>query len=460
MMDSDLILTQMNQYSDLFDLYIEQDRPPSHPTPEGKLDPLLDYLQEEVADQYNFRLAKCDSIWRDVFKSSLLSFFETMLKSFLPLDKEQQKEFELIEAFFSSNIEQKQWREVILHIQNKYSAEELNICRIISQYQEAPTEQREYILEAMRQLWIHVSQEKLLKAKRNLLLNAKKHFHALLKEAGNKDYAIISSLQQLFYNYPLLKDIVEIIGREKPYSNEEKDSTTNKYRPIHLTHAKSITEVDGITLGNIIQNALHSELVYLSDSKTKDIFYNRFVTYQLQLLASKPPMIMQERDEHVIKEKPRLIKGPIIVSIDTSSSMDGIPSQIARSLLLQLLQMAKQQKRACYLITYSVRAQAIDLAHPGNWQKVKQFLQGGFTGGTYVDHMLHMVFEALELELYHMADILLISDFLCSRPRKDTLSLVQQMKQSGTKFYGLGIKADRLKNRHNWLDKSWNITYF
>ena len=305
MMDSDLILTQMNQYSDLFDLYIEQDRPPSYPTPEGKLDPLLDYLQEEVADQYNFRLAKCDSIWRDVFKSSLLSFFETMLKSFLPLDKEQQKEFELIEAFFSSNIEQKQWREVILHIQNKYSAEELNICRIISQYQGAPTEQREYILEAMRQLWIHVSQEKLLKAKRNLLLNAKKHFHALLKEAGNKDYAIISSLQQLFYNYPLLKDIVEIIGREKPYSNEEKDSTTNKYRPIHLTHAKSITEVDGITLGNIIQNALHSELVYLSDSKTKDIFYNRFVTYQLQLLASKPPMIMQERDEHVIKEKPR-----------------------------------------------------------------------------------------------------------------------------------------------------------
>ena len=54
------------------------------------------------------------------------------------------------------------------------------------------------------------------------------------------------------------------------------------------------------------------------------------------------------------KKEPRLEKGPIIVSIDTSGSMCGRPIELATCLLRQLLQMAKKQKRKCFLISFSV----------------------------------------------------------------------------------------------------------
>ena len=49
--------------------------------------------------------------------------------------------------------------------------------------------------------------------------------------------------------------------------------------------------------------------------------------------------------EQAKNKEPRLEKGPIIVSIDTSKSMKGRPHDLAVCLLMQLLKMARKQKR-------------------------------------------------------------------------------------------------------------------
>jgi uncharacterized protein with von Willebrand factor type A (vWA) domain len=94
----------------------------------------------------------------------------------------------------------------------------------------------------------------------------------------------------------------------------------------------------------------------MSDNQTEALFYLKYATQRLQLFANKPKEESHMKIEEQKELKPRYEKGPIIVSVDTSGSMSGKPIELAKCLLLQLLKMAKKQKRKCYLITFSVRA--------------------------------------------------------------------------------------------------------
>jgi uncharacterized protein with von Willebrand factor type A (vWA) domain len=309
----------------------------------------------------------------------------------------------------------------------------------------------------MRQQGTNASHEQLLAAKRRYLQHNRMAFENNLRDVGNQDYEFFTSLQKEFFKYPILKEIVDMIGREKRHDTEQKDATITKYIPLLLAPAKTVAEVDGVTIGNTIQQALPSEMVYLSEQDTEDVFYHRFATNQLQQLASKPPM--KKKSDRTQHDQPRLCKGPIIVSVDTSGSMNGRSLHVAHSLLFQLLYMAKKQKRACYLITYSVHAQAIDLASPSNWRLVKQFLQRGFSGGTDGNQMLQTAIAALQNQKYAMADVLIISDFEWPCPQNNILKMMDREKGQGTKFYGLGIRANFARYPHDWLDRLWNIPH-
>ena len=458
MTDEELIQERLNMYSEMFDLYLDRGTP--HPTqPESSQDPLQDYLQEAVSEPFNYFHCQEDTTWREVFKSSLLAFFTSMLKAYLPLEKEQQEEQRFISSFFAASTDAKMqnWEKIVYIIQDRYTTNELNPFGYQSQLQSTSEENYEPIFETMRQQWFQSCDRRILQEKQKLLQDNKQQFQFSFQEVGKDDYETLFSSSQISFHYPELKEIVEIIGRDKPQSHEEKDTTITRYIPTIISHAQAVSEVDGVSIGNVIQQALPSELVYLSGKSTEDIFFHRFATKQLQQMASKPPTTTQEKTEHSTVEKPRLIKGPIIVSIDTSGSMSGKPLKVATSLLLQLLQMARKQKRPCYLITYSVRARAIDLAHPANWRLVKKFLREGFSGGTDGNEMLRESIATLQSKTYSMADVLIISDFAWCEPEVSTMKKLRQEQAKGTKFYGLGIDSGHWVDTHKWLDNLWNI---
>jgi len=458
MTEEELIQERLNMYSEMFDLYI--DRGTSPPTqPDGSQDPLQDYLQEAVSEPFNYFHCQEDTTWREVFKSSLLAFFASMLKVYIPLEKERQEEQRFMSSFFaaSTDSKRKNWGKVVVIIQDKYTNNELNPFGYQSQLQATSEENYEPIFEAMRQQWLQSCNRRILREKQKLLQDNKQQFQFSFQEAGKDDYETLFSSSQILFRYPQLKEIVEIIGRDKPQSHEEKDTTVTRYIPTVISHAQAVSEADGVTIGNVIQQALPSELVYLSDKATENVFFHRYATRQLQQMASKPPTASQQKTEHSTEKKPRLIKGPVIVSVDTSGSMSGKPLKVAMSLLLQLLQMARKQKRPCYLITYAVRARAIDLAHPANWMTMKKFLREGFSGGTDGNEMLIESIATLQSKTYSMADVLIISDFAWRVPEVATMKKLRQEQAKGTKFYGLGIDASHWADTHKWLDKLWNI---
>ena len=152
--------------------------------------------------------------------------------------------------------------------------------------------------------------------------------------------------------------------------------------------------------------------------------------------------------------KPRLEKGPIIVSVDTSGSMMGRPEQIAMCLLTQLLRMAKKQKRHCFLIQFSVRAKYLDLSRPNAWAKLNSFLEDRFSGGTDGEEMLRSALNMLSSANFSMADVLIISDFMFPVPRPATNEWMRKEHDKGTRFYGLQI--GKARNPYNdILDKIW-----
>jgi uncharacterized protein with von Willebrand factor type A (vWA) domain len=177
---------------------------------------------------------------------------------------------------------------------------------------------------------------------------------------------------------------------------------------------------------------------------------------QLQLFSSRPPSVKEEKTEHEKRQKPRLQEGPMIVCIDTSGSMVGRPEKIAKSLTMQILQTAKRKGRKCILITFSVRANVLEMTEPKHWQKVKEFMKNVFTGGTDGEDMFCEVLEALNSERWSMADVLVISDFEFYLPTGVTMKRIADEQQKGTRFYGLEI-GRRNSGYDRILDRIWTI---
>lgn len=459
MNEQSFIKQRLDSYSELFDMYMDTGAV-QPPKPNADPDPLRDYLIEAISEPSNYFHCKEDEDWREVFKNSLFEFLSAMLNAFIPLEQHRQDERRLRHAFMDAPLDEKRkhWEQISSYLQEAYNADEVNVFGYLQQLQDA-SEGEEYdaIFSAMDDIWEEALKERIFKEEQRLISSNRKQFEFHVADAGSSDYKTALRTRNMVLRYPALREILKLIGREKPQSKEEKDTVVTRYIPILLSQSPAKTEVDGVKIGNHIPDALPAELVYLAERDTEDVFYHRFATSQLQLMASKPPTISKEKTDIKKTETPRLIKGPIIVSVDTSGSMKGRPMDMATALLMQLLTMARKQRRSCYLITYSVHAQAIDLASPANWRQVKDFLRNGFSGGTDGTEMILESIKTLHSKSYSMADVLIISDFCWSTPFNDVMEKMKKEQAKGTKFYGLEIDTCSSVRQHKWLDRFWSI---
>ena len=54
----------------------------------------------------------------------------------------------------------------------------------------------------------------------------------------------------MFYSYPQMVEIVNMIGREKPQSEKEKDDTIRRYIPLLPSPPTPAVEIEEVTNGN------------------------------------------------------------------------------------------------------------------------------------------------------------------------------------------------------------------
>lgn len=91
--------------------------------------------------------------------------------------------------------------------------------------------------------------------------------------------------------------------------------------------------------------------------------------------------------------------GPIIVCLDTSGSMYGGREVVAKALVLECMRGAQTQMRKCYVYAFSGPGdvRALDLSEPQEGlEKLLDFLECSFNGGTDVDRPLELALERLK----------------------------------------------------------------
>ena len=444
------ISQRLTAYDEAFDFYMDRGRMPDAVPPN---DLLGGFMQQAI--QENPQLDSQDPLWKDIMKEEILKFIEAMLKLFEPAEKQYQEEKTLIRVFSLGGIEKKRelWPKVYGTIKQQYKPEEVNIDGYVQQFKESAPES---VFGPLIRDWDTACDNQLKEYEAACIEKNKTYWEQNIREHGNTDYKERKKIQKMFYSYPQMVEIVNMIGREKPQREDEKDETIRRYLPLLPSPPTPAVEVEEITNGNNLQHLLPIETAILADRQTESLFYYKYAMSQLQLFANKPKIETKMKVEQTKKKEPRLEKGPIIVSIDTSGSMYGRPLELATCLLRQLLFMAKKQKRNCFLISFSVRAQSIDLSKPGSWKKLDSFLSDYYSGGTDGNEMLKAGIKMSNSEKYAMADMLIISDFIFDPPNDRVSQFMQEERQKGTRFYGLQIGRDS----HVYdtiLDKVWQI---
>ena len=194
----------------------------------------------------------------------------------------------------------------------------------------------------------------------------------------------------------------------------------------------SKSDISGITIGDDLNSLLPSEIAVLSDRRTQDIFYKNYAEKRLQVFASASSG----------EKKKERQDGPVIICLDTSSSMNGEPARIARMLTIAVSIYAMRRRRKVMVVKYSDSYKIETfIKRRADRDRLMKFLQWTGVGGNSENRMFRNLLETVlpQEPKFDAADILCISDFGWEGLNKDIQELIAKAKSDGMKFYGLVV---------------------
>ncbi|MGB0522116.1 MAG: VWA domain-containing protein [Flammeovirgaceae bacterium] len=257
-------------------------------------------------------------------------------------------------------------------------------------------------------------------------------------------FDVLDRYEQLLANEQSIQELADMLGkmREAEIETEEEifDEVIVKKEWVADELAKS--EIKGIHTSNHLNTLLPSEVALLGDQSTELAFFQKYADQNLLSFKYEGrKMVSSSTVNHVHHEKKkRKEKGPFIMCIDTSGSMHGLPSQIAKVLAFAIMKIAAAERRKCYLISFSIGIKAISLHDLANsMDKIVDFLSMSFDGGTDVTPALSEALTMLQTNDYREADVLMISDFVMFEIRKEILQRINREQQKETQFHSLTI---------------------
>ena len=221
-----------------------------------------------------------------------------------------------------------------------------------------------------------------------------------------------------------LKKLARLIGRS---GNDDRIPSGH-----FLTASKS--DIAGITVGDDLSSLLPSEIALLAEPRTQDIFFRNYVGKRLQVFASASagggkPVKRQD--------------GPVVICLDRSSSMQGLPSDIARALTMAVTIYAKRGHREVIIVKYGNEEQDHFIVKNLRRQRnaLIDFLSYGCAGGNNEDTMFGWVFSTLlpREKAFDSADVLCVSDFGWAYVSDEVMDLIRANKAKGMRFYGLAV---------------------
>lgn len=217
-------------------------------------------------------------------------------------------------------------------------------------------------------------------------------------------------------------------------------------------------EITGVRLGRDLEHALPSELALLADPETSILFDMKYIESRLMCFDMRGMQQVGEQHERLVQQSVSEMDklGPMVICLDTSGSMQGMPEIIAKAVALYMATKAYGQKRACYLINFSTDIETSDLSLAGGMESLIRFLQMSFHGGTDIAPALKHAVETMRCEEYTKADLLVISDFVMGSLPQSIHAAIEEQRINGNRFHSLVIDSSfHAQGMATLFDQEW-----
>ncbi|MGY6562548.1 MAG: VWA domain-containing protein [Luteibaculaceae bacterium] len=258
-----------------------------------------------------------------------------------------------------------------------------------------------------------------------------KHWDANRGLYNDADFNMLDKFNSLFEQEEEIKKIADLLGklREAEIESQEESFETTFVRQNSRENPLLRSEIVGITHTKNLSDTLPTEITLLSDEKTEDLFLAKYVSEKLMGFQfedkeyyNDPKTLFETQQKTKLKEK-----GPFIICVDTSGSMEGEPERIAKAICFGILKLAQKENRDAFLINFSTGIKTINLSDIGNQvDSLANFLKLSFRGGTDITLALAECLKKLNENQYKEADVLVVSDFVMYKIEAD---IEQQIKQ-------------------------------
>ncbi|WP_339848297.1 VWA domain-containing protein [uncultured Dokdonia sp.] len=274
------------------------------------------------------------------------------------------------------------------------------------------------------------------------------------------DFNLLEEYAQKLKENKDLREISKLLGK---FRKAEAQLEEEEFEDIEVISRLKInhfgkSDLIGITESDDLNNLLPVELALFSDIETESIFYKRFAEKRLQTFR----YVSEERDynqKSVDKKRAKEIekdKGPFIIAVDTSGSMNGAPEFLAKIMAFAITKIAVREKRKAFLISFSTNVETFELTNiKDSLVKLIDFLQMSFHGGTDASEAVLEAINQMKTADYKKSDLLIITDGIFGNLDDDTLDSIESLKKSNNNFNSLVIGNSYNKKALGFCDNVW-----
>lgn len=268
--------------------------------------------------------------------------------------------------------------------------------------------------------------------------------------------------KEKFVSNKELRNIVNTIGRSKSFSSFNNEIMKVMKRSTKKNYENEFKEeMMGITEGNDISIMLPSELIYLSHERLRPLFYNKYAENKLSIYQFRNEVeteVMEEGVERKKIEEKKVQMGPVILCIDTSGSMQGMPEVIAKSLSLSVIMRALGEKRPVYLISFGTGIETTEFdPQKFSFDNLMDFMCMSFNQGTDPGPALKEAIRMTAEEKFKDADVVMVSDFIMPALPTQLPEKIIEVKKLGTRFLALAVTSNNNASGVPHFDNTWML---
>lgn len=257
-----------------------------------------------------------------------------------------------------------------------------------------------------------------------------------------------------------LMELAEMLGRCQNGDTEliDEEFINTKKRPEWVPEISTKSDLIGIKESNDLSSVLFSEIALLSDKSLESVFIKKFTDKKLQTFEyeGRTKIYVDEEFKDFRKKEIESEKGPFILCIDTSGSMNGSPEEVAKTLVFAMTKIAIRDKRKCFLISFSTDIETLNLTNPDEAMiELIPFLSHSFDGGTDAEPALIEALRMLKNKDYKKADVIMVSDFVMPSFSSGLSMAIKNAKKNKTKFHSLVIDNSHNSKVISEFDTNW-----